>query len=102
MLLIAGIAVAATDRFRVPQKPAVDAAAGSVPYRGVTTAGQVVPGLFKLALSARPRATTSIPSCARPTATITARTCCGSIINSIGIEPRETGIAAKRNLSPII
>lgn len=42
------IAVAATDRFRVPQKPAVDASAGSVPYRGVTTAGQVVPGLFKL------------------------------------------------------
>lgn len=66
MLLIAEIAVAATDRFRVPQKPAVDAAAGSVPYRGITTAGQVVPGLFRLALSARPRATTSIPSVRTP------------------------------------
>jgi hypothetical protein len=49
-LLITAIAGAATGVFRAPQQQrAVDAAAWSAPYRGVTTAGQVAPDLFRLA-----------------------------------------------------
>jgi hypothetical protein len=50
VLLLALIAVAAPDIFRAPQKQRdVNPAAWSEPFRGVTSDGKVVPGLFALA-----------------------------------------------------
>ena len=50
MLLIAAVAIAATDVFRAPVgQRDVNPAAWSSPYIGVTTDGQAVPGLFALA-----------------------------------------------------
>lgn len=50
MLLVAAVAIAATDVFRAPVgQRDVNPAAWSSPYIGVTTDGQAVPGLFALA-----------------------------------------------------